>query len=108
MRVLKIDAYPHILPTKYMEALERKASTRTFTNQFARDLVPAMYDLDTRFRIMDRYEGYVQILNVTQPPVETVGARMWPPSSPDWLTMSWRIWCRDTPIASWPRWLASR
>ena len=33
----------------------------------------ALHDLDTRFRIMDRFDGYVQIICMAEPPVEDVG-----------------------------------
>src|SRR5438128_7252791 len=35
--------------------------------------VPCLYDLDERFRVMDRFEGYVQVLTLSSPPVEALG-----------------------------------
>jgi predicted TIM-barrel fold metal-dependent hydrolase len=35
--------------------------------------IPVLTDLDLRFRIMDRYEGYVQVLTLCSPPIEALG-----------------------------------
>jgi aminocarboxymuconate-semialdehyde decarboxylase len=35
--------------------------------------VPCLYDLDVRFRIMERFEGYVQVLTLSSPPIEAFG-----------------------------------
>ena len=35
--------------------------------------IPALVDLDARFRIMDRYEDYRQVLTIANPPIETLG-----------------------------------
>lgn len=55
---LKIDAYAHIIPPKYKEAVEK-----VLPISFDSD-APAAYDLDTRFRIMDKYEPIVQVINL--------------------------------------------
>src|SRR4029453_10499900 len=36
--------------------------------------IPVLTDLDLRFRIMDRYEGYVQVLTLCSPPIEAYAA----------------------------------
>lgn len=65
---LKIDAYSHISPPKYTEAL-RKAYP-AFYNQILGN-TPPLFDLDERFRIMDRYEPIMQVLTVGPvPPLE--------------------------------------
>jgi aminocarboxymuconate-semialdehyde decarboxylase len=35
--------------------------------------IPVLVDLDARLRIMDRHEGYVQVLTLASPPIETLG-----------------------------------
>src|SRR5207344_2773334 len=35
--------------------------------------VPMLYDLDERFRVMDRFEGYQQVLSLPTPPLEAMG-----------------------------------
>jgi hypothetical protein len=71
--MLKIDAYAHILPQKYLEALYKKSSAkRDFGELVSRRA--GLHDLETRFRIFDRHEGYRQILTISEPPVEDVAS----------------------------------
>jgi uncharacterized protein len=68
---LKIDAYSHINPpkfVKYLEKLDKKAVDEKITP------ARALYDLDLRFQIMDRYDSLVQVLTLGWPPVEDVGS----------------------------------
>ncbi|MCJ7596481.1 MAG: amidohydrolase family protein, partial [Desulfobacterales bacterium] len=64
---LKIDAYSHIVPPNYKEALYKIAP-----KLHDRDVVPCrpLYDLDARFRIMDLYEPIRQVLTLGRIPVE--------------------------------------
>jgi predicted TIM-barrel fold metal-dependent hydrolase len=64
----KIDAYSHVAPLKYKEALERVSP------KGAQEISgsPPLYDLDHRFRLMDRYQGLVQVLTPTSPAIEEV------------------------------------
>lgn len=66
---LKIDAYAHIVPPKYLEAI-RKVAPQMVEAQ----IVPCrpLYDLDHRFRIMDKYEPIRQVLTLGRIPVEHV------------------------------------
>src|SRR5688572_32713401 len=34
--------------------------------------IPVLVDVELRFRIMDRYDGYVQVLTLANPPIEVV------------------------------------
>ena len=60
--MLKIDVFNHILPSKYVESLPLSSTYK----------IEALFNLEVRFRIMDHYEGYVQILNIAEPPVEDI------------------------------------
>ncbi len=64
---LKIDAYAHIVPPKYMESL-RKVSPKVVDEVIA--IHPPLYDLDSRFRIMDKYEPLRQVLTLGRVAVE--------------------------------------
>ena len=64
---LKIDAYAHIVPPKYLEAI-RKIAPQMVDTQIM--FCPPLYDLDERFRIMDRYEPIRQVLTLGRIPVE--------------------------------------
>jgi len=70
MQQQKIDIYPHILPLKYKEALYKKAKG-AFYLEDVDDATPTLFDLDSRFRIMDKYEGLVQVLTLASPPLES-------------------------------------
>jgi predicted TIM-barrel fold metal-dependent hydrolase len=65
---LKIDAYSHISPPKYTEALRKNYPK--FYNQLLGKVSP-LFDLEERFRIMDMYQPLVQVLTVGPvPPLE--------------------------------------
>jgi predicted TIM-barrel fold metal-dependent hydrolase len=66
---LKIDAYSHIVPPKYRQALYKIAP-----EMHDRQILPCppLYDLDHRFRIMDKYEPLRQVLTLGRIPVEHV------------------------------------
>lgn len=74
----KIDAFAHILPGGYLEHLERHlASTmRPAQLRYYQEGVfrfdPIITDLDARFRAMDGYGDYAQILVLAVPPLEEV------------------------------------
>ncbi len=65
---MKIDIFPHILPLKYKEAFQRINKSEAFSKMH--DIIPTLYDLDYRFRIMDAYDDLMQILTLSAPPVE--------------------------------------
>jgi uncharacterized protein len=70
-----IDAFCHILPPKYIEALRKKSKAPMgvfHVGKYGLSPQPSMVDIDARLRIMDRHEGYVQILNISLPPPEEV------------------------------------
>lgn len=66
---LKIDAYSHIIPTRYKEEL-RKIVPEEVGNKI--DPHSTLYNLDDRFTVMDKYEPLRQVLTIGWPPVETV------------------------------------
>jgi uncharacterized protein len=66
----KIDIFCHVLPQKYKDALLKKARP-AFYLENAKALLP-LSDLDLRFKAMDKYPGYRQVLSIGVPPVELV------------------------------------
>ena len=66
---LKIDAYSHVTPAKYLDALS-KASPKVA----AQKVIPTrpLYDMEYRFRIMDRYDGLLQVSTLGWPAIEEV------------------------------------
>jgi len=65
---MKIDIFPHILPMKYKEAFQKVNKSEAFVKMH--NIIPTLYDLDYRFRIMDEYGDLMQVLTLSSPPVE--------------------------------------
>ena len=65
---LKIDAYSHISPPKYTEFIHQRYPVM-YNNRIV-NCIP-LYNMDQRFKIMDMYEGLVQVLTIGPvPPIE--------------------------------------
>jgi predicted TIM-barrel fold metal-dependent hydrolase len=62
--LLMIDAFTHVAPKKYMDAL-LKYSPGTVINQ-------TLWDMDQRFRIMDRLGEIRQVLTLVTPAIEDI------------------------------------
>jgi len=69
---IKIDAYSHITPPNYLKFLQKidpEMSARKLS------YTPPLFDLEYRFRIMDHFEGLVQVLTMAWPAVEELGKK---------------------------------
>ena len=75
----KIDIFNHILPEPYVTRMNEVAPGFKDTGKRMRG-VPMLVDLDVRFRVMDLFEGYQQILSIATPPVEAYAS---PPDAVD-------------------------
>jgi len=75
----KIDVFPHIMPRKFFDRMLAVAPPG-LTLQKRMSGIPVLVDVEQRFRIMDRYEGYVQVLTLANPPLEVIGG---PDVTPD-------------------------
>ncbi|MFC1932947.1 amidohydrolase family protein [Chloroflexota bacterium] len=64
---MKIDVFAHILPKKYLETYGQKNKS-VLDSYEARNR--AVSDLDVRLRLMDRYPDVLQVLTISQPPLE--------------------------------------
>ena len=64
----RIDVWTHILPPAYFARLQTFGSASGRLKRWL--TLPSLHDLDTRFRIMDGFEGYVQVLTPSLPPLE--------------------------------------
>ena len=76
---MKIDVFPHIMPRKYFDRMLEVAPAG-LALQKRMSGIPVLVDVDLRFRMMDRHEGYVQVLTLANPPLEAVAG---PDASPD-------------------------
>ncbi len=64
---MKIDAFSHIMPEKYLSIYRKKAPA--IENQIE-VRTPPVVDLDIRFRLMDRYPDVLQMITVANVPLE--------------------------------------
>jgi uncharacterized protein len=64
----KIDMFCHVLPQKYKEELFKKSRPCYYLE--ADKNKPALFDLDMRFRDMDKFPGLRQVLTLGAPPLE--------------------------------------
>ncbi len=70
---MKIDVFAHILPVKYWAALEQRLPAASFQpNKAIQETFPALFDLDSRFKIMDKHDDLVQVLTISKPFIERV------------------------------------
>src|SRR3972149_4964240 len=67
----KIDMFCHIIPTKYKQALLKKANKSCYYLEQI-NIFRALFDLDMRFRFMDKFAGLRQVLTLAVPPLEYV------------------------------------
>ena len=74
----KIDAFAHILPPSYARRLESivsgsNVSDRILGYQQWIHEDPALVDLDARWRAIDAFDDYVQVLTLAVPPLDQLG-----------------------------------
>lgn len=76
---MKIDIFPHIFPRPYHDKMLSMSERAGFMQKRVRD-IPVMVDLDLRFRVMDQFPDYVQVLTLAAPPLEAIAD---PKTSPE-------------------------
>jgi aminocarboxymuconate-semialdehyde decarboxylase len=76
---VKIDAFAHISPIRHLERVERilaspdvSAAVREHGPWLRAD--PVLYDLDARWRALEPFDDYRQVLVLAAPPLEELGA----------------------------------
>jgi predicted TIM-barrel fold metal-dependent hydrolase len=70
----KIDVFNHIYPAGYFEKFMKVAPTYKDIGKRMRN-IPMLTDLDVRFRVMDRFDSYEQVLSLPTPPIEVFAVR---------------------------------
>src|SRR5262245_55303833 len=65
----KLDVFNHIYPTDYYEQLMKVAPNFKDIGKRMRN-IPMLADLDVRFRVMDQFDDYEQVLSLPTPPIE--------------------------------------
>ena len=75
----RVDISAHILPRRYFDAVVRAASPGFYMQKRVSG-IPTLVDLEARFRVMDQFASYVQVLSLALPPIEAVAG---PEHSPE-------------------------
>jgi len=70
---MKIDLFCHILPPPYFDHMTKISGRGAYMQKRIRE-IPVMVDLDLRFRMMDQFGDYVQVLSLAAPPIEALAA----------------------------------
>jgi aminocarboxymuconate-semialdehyde decarboxylase len=69
---VKIDVFCHILPRPFYDRMTAISGRGAFMQKRVRE-IPILIDLDLRFRVMDRFGDYRQVLSLATPPIEVLG-----------------------------------
>ena len=70
---MKLDIFNHIFPKRYYERMCEVAPNGKDMHKRVR-AIPSIVDLDARFRIMDKFGDYAQVISLGAPPLEVFGA----------------------------------
>ena len=70
--MMKIDIFNHLLPKKFFDKMIEVAPNQKDIGRRMRS-IPAIVDLEERFRVMDQFEDYVQVICLPNPPLEVLG-----------------------------------
>jgi len=76
---MKLDIFNHIFPKNFFDRMLRDNSHMKDMGKRVRD-IPVLYDLDERFRMMDQFEDYSQVICLCSPPLEVMAG---PEQSPE-------------------------
>ena len=66
---MKVDAFAHIMPAKVADEIYKRGGEQPGIQlmQLMLKAHPTLSNLDHRFRIMDKYDGYMQVLTLSAP-----------------------------------------
>ena len=70
---MKIDVFNHIFPKRFFAKMLEVAPNHADMGKRSRE-IPLLLDLDARFRLMDTFGDYRQILSLASPPIEAYAA----------------------------------
>ena len=69
---MKLDIFNHIFPRRFYDRMLQVLPDGRDMNKRVR-AIPSIVDLDARFRIMDSFPDYAQVICLPQPPIESLG-----------------------------------
>ncbi len=70
---MKIDVFNHLYPPGFVEEFERAAPLLKDMGKRVRN-ISTLANLDNRFRMMDEFGNYRQIISLASPPIESYAA----------------------------------
>lgn len=68
---MKLDVFNHIFPTQFYAKMLQVAPNCKDMGKRVRD-IPVLVDLDQRFRVMDQFDDYAQVICLASPPIEAL------------------------------------
>jgi predicted TIM-barrel fold metal-dependent hydrolase len=71
MNQMKIDVFNHIFPRRFVDKLDEVSPEYKDMGKRSRN-IPALFDLDLRFKMMDQFGDYSQIISIASPPIEVM------------------------------------
>jgi aminocarboxymuconate-semialdehyde decarboxylase len=71
VKLMKIDAYTHVVPERYKDALYAAIPPQVPIRNII-DALPTLHDMDHRFRIMDKFGDLKQVITMGIPPMEEI------------------------------------
>jgi predicted TIM-barrel fold metal-dependent hydrolase len=74
---MKLDMFNHIFPKVYFDKMLEVAPNYKDMGKRVRE-IPVLYDLEKRFRVMDEFDDYAQIICLAAPPVEVLAPDLSP------------------------------
>ena len=69
---MKIDVFCHIFPQNFYDKMLAISGKGAYMQKRVRD-IPVIVDLDARFRMMDQFDDYCQVISLAAPPIEALG-----------------------------------
>jgi aminocarboxymuconate-semialdehyde decarboxylase len=81
---MKIDIFCHIVPHSFYDRIVKLPERGTTMRKRVLG-IPSIVDLELRFRMMDRFKDYVQVISMASPPIEALGD---PKHSPELAEMA--------------------
>jgi predicted TIM-barrel fold metal-dependent hydrolase len=69
---MKIDVFCHIFPKIFYDRMLSVSGKGAYMQKRIRE-IPVMVDLEQRFRMMDRFDAYSQVISLAAPPIEALG-----------------------------------
>ena len=71
---MKLDIFNHIFPKIFFDKMMEVAPAHKDMGKRVRG-IPVLYDLEERFRVMDQFDDYAQVICLASSPAAVLAAR---------------------------------